>query len=162
MSNSVILRPAAAEDAPAIAALLHTYAVQGVLLDRSEEDILFYLKNFTVAVDSAGELLGCMAVRDFGNDLLEVRSLAVQPELKRSGIGRKLVCGGIEHLKNGRESFRLFALTLQPGFFERLGFRIVEKELFPEKIWHDCSNCPKQHCCDEIAVIFEHNSAGTR
>ena len=155
MSASVVLRPGELSDVPGIHQLLHKYALQGVLLDRSEEDITFYLKNFTVAVDENGCLLGCMAVRDFGNDLLEVRSLAIMPELRGGGIGRKLVEKAIQRLDDERGTYRLFALTLQPGFFERLNFRIVEKELFPEKIWADCSRCPKQHCCDEIAVIYD-------
>lgn len=154
MSQNVILRAAEPADAVLINKLLHSYAVQGVLLDRSVEDILFYLKNFTVAVDEAGSLLGCMAVRDFGNDLLEVRSLAIQPDLRKSGIGRKLVEKAIARLDAECGTYRLFALTLQPGFFERLNFKLVEKELFPEKIWADCSHCPKQHCCDEYAVIY--------
>ena len=159
MCDQITLRAAQAGDAAGIAALLHKYALQGVLLDRSEDDILFYLKNFTVAVDKNNALLGCVAVRDFGNDLLEVRSLAVQPDARSGGIGRKLVEAAIEHLKAERKNFRLFALTLQEGFFVRLGFRIVEKELFPEKIWHDCANCPKRQCCDEIAVIYDEYGA---
>ena len=159
MSDQVILRAAQAEDARGISQLLHGYAREGVLLDRSEEDILFYLKNFTVAVNEAGELLGCAAVRDFGNDLLEVRSLAIRPELRKSGIGRQLVAKAISRLDAERSSYRLFALTLQPGFFERLGFTVVQKELFPEKIWADCVHCPKRECCDEIAVIYHGSDA---
>ena len=154
MSDQVILRAAQAEDARGISQLLHGYAIEGVLLDRSEEDILFYLKNFTVAVNEAGGLLGCVAVRDFGNDLLEVRSLAIRPDLRRGGIGRKLIENAIKKLDAERKNYRLFALTLQPEFFKRLNFDLVEKELFPEKIWADCSHCPKQHCCDEFAVIY--------
>ena len=154
MSEQVILRPAELPDVHNIHLLLHDYATEGVLLDRSEEDIAFYLKNFTVAVDENSNLLGCMAVRDFGSDLLEVRSLAIRRELRKSGIGRKLIAKAIERLDAQRTAYRLFALTLQPGFFERLGFEIVEKELFPEKIWADCSHCPKRDRCDEIAVIY--------
>ena len=154
MNNDIILRPAEMPDVRNIHLLLHDYAIQGVLLDRSEEDIAFYLKNFTVAVDSSNTLLGCMAVRDFGGELLEVRSLAIRSDLRKSGIGRKLVAKAIARLDEELGNYRLFALTLQPGFFERLGFEIVQKELFPEKIWADCSRCPKQHCCDEFAVIY--------
>ena len=154
MSDEIFLRPAELQDVRNIHDLLHGYAVQGVLLDRSEEDITFYLKNFTVAVDASGSLLGCMAVRDFGGELLEVRSLAIQPDLRKSGIGRKLIAKAIARLDEERGSYRLFALTLQPGFFERLNFEIVEKELFPEKIWADCVHCPKRERCDEIAVIY--------
>ena len=157
MSEQVILRPAELPDVHNIHLLLHDYATEGVLLDRSEEDITFYLKNFTVAVDENSDLLGCMAVRDFGSDLLEVRSLAIRRELRKSGIGRKLIAKAIERLDAQRTDYRLFALTLQPGFFERLGFEIVEKELFPEKIWADCSHCPKRDRCDEIAVIYYGN-----
>ena len=154
MSGNIILRPAELQDVRNIHLLLHDYALQGVLLDRSEEDITLYLKNFTVAVDETGALLGCMAVRDFGNDLLEVRSLAIQPDMRKGGIGRKLVAKAIARLDEERDNYRLFALTLQPGFFERLNFEIVEKELFPEKIWADCVHCPKRERCDEIAVIY--------
>ena len=154
MSGNIILRPAELQDVRNIHLLLHDYALQGVLLDRSEEDITLYLKNFTVAVDETGALLGCMAVRDFGNDLLEVRSLAIQPDMRKGGIGRKLVAKAIARLDEERDNYRLFALTLQPGFFERLNFEIVEKELFPEKIWADCVHCPKRERCDETAVIY--------
>ena len=154
MDSKMILRPAEMQDVHNIHLLLHDYATQGVLLDRSEEDIAFYLNNFTVAVDENNSLLGCMAVRDFGSDLLEVRSLAIQPDLRKSGLGRKLIANAIARLDEERGSYRLFALTLQPGFFERLNFEIVEKELFPEKIWADCVHCPKRERCDEIAVIY--------
>ena len=155
MNNDIILRPAEMPDVRNIHLLLHDYAIQGVLLDRSEEDIAFYLKNFTVAVDSSNTLLGCMAVRDFGGELLEVRSLAIRSDLRKSGIGRKLVAKAIARLDEELGNYRLFALTLQPGFFERLGFEVVEKELFPEKIWSDCSKCAKLHSCDEVALLFE-------
>ena len=50
---------------------------------------------------------------------------------------------------------RLFALTYRDNFFCNLGFRVVEKTLFPEKIWSDCERCPKKDHCDEIAVLME-------
>ncbi|MBA7615719.1 hypothetical protein ES703_23004 [subsurface metagenome] len=48
---------------------------------------------------------------------------------------------------------RVFALTLEPDYFEKLGFKVVEKETLPMKVWSDCAKCPKQQNCDEIAVI---------
>src|SRR2546422_7593728 len=32
----------------------------------------------------------------------------------------------------------------KPLFFLRLGFRVVEKEQFPLKVWADCARCPRQ------------------
>ena len=48
---------------------------------------------------------------------------------------------------------RLFALTLEPKFFEKRGFDVVAKEQLPMKVWTDCARCPKQQECDEIAVV---------
>ena len=45
------------------------------------------------------------------------------------------------------------ALTYEAAFFESVGFSIVPKPVFPEKVWRDCVSCHKQYCCDEIAVI---------
>ncbi|MNJ66666.1 acetyltransferase [compost metagenome] len=44
------------------------------------------------------------------------------------------------------------ALTYEVSFFLKNNFTIVEKEIFPEKVWTDCVHCSKQHACDEIAV----------
>jgi amino-acid N-acetyltransferase len=48
---------------------------------------------------------------------------------------------------------RVFALTLEPGFFQKLGFTVVTKEALPMKVWSDCARCPKQQECDEIALV---------
>ncbi|MNC82040.1 acetyltransferase [compost metagenome] len=48
---------------------------------------------------------------------------------------------------------KVMALTYAVDFFLRNGFEVVQKEIFPEKVWTDCVNCKKQHACDEIAVL---------
>lgn len=152
-TDPVTVRRAVESDVPGIHKLLAVYAEKQIVLPRSEEDISFYLKNFTVALLD-GELVGCVAVRDFGNHLLEVRSLVVSPDHQKHGIGRKMVEECIRHLHRTRPEFRLFALTYQQKFFEKLGFHTVDRQLFPEKIWSDCAACPKRDCCDEIAVLY--------
>ena len=156
MKQLLTVRNATENDIPAIHRLLSIYAARQIVLARPPEDIRLYLGNFVVGTLD-GEVRGCVAVRDFGNDLLEVRSLVVDPEFQGNGIGRAMVEAIIAGLQASRSRFRLFALTYQEKFFGRLGFRVVEKELFPEKIWHDCAKCPKKEHCDEIAVLFEHS-----
>ena len=153
----VTVRPAAESDVHAIWELLEPYAQAGIVLRRSEEDILFYIKNFRIAL-SGDRVCGCVAVRDFGNNLLEVRSLVVSDEVQGRGVGRKLIEFVIGQLYSQRPAgdWNLFTLTGQQVFFERMGFKVVEKERFPEKIWSDCSKCRKQHCCDEVALLFDH------
>jgi amino-acid N-acetyltransferase len=34
-----------------------------------------------------------------------------------------------------------------------MGYSEIEKEYFPQKIWRDCTNCPKLMACDEIAMV---------
>jgi len=156
MNSSFLVRRASANDVPAIFDLLEPYARQGIVLRRSREDILDFIGNFRVALSGAS-VCGCVAVRDFGSDLLEVRSLVVAPAFHGQGVGRLLVRFVIDEMTERCPSptWHLFTLTGQPGFFERLGFKVVSKELFPEKIWSDCSKCPKQNCCDETALLFE-------
>ena len=131
--ESVSVRMAEPSDAPAIHALLEPYADEGIVLRRSVEDILAYIKNFRVAW-IGDRLCGCVAVRDFGNNLYEVRSLVVDRTLQGKGIGRVLVEFIIEQLyqKFPAGNWSLFTLTGQQVFFEHLGFKVVEKERFPE------------------------------
>ena len=156
--QGISVRMACPDDAVAIHALLELYVADGTVLQRSVEDILFYIKNFRVAY-CGDELCGCVAVRDFGNKLMEVRSLVISPAKQGQGIGRILIDFILDQLyslyPDGKWS--LFTLTKQPGFFQKMGFVIVSKEMFPQKIWSDCSKCKKQNCCDETALLFDHS-----
>ncbi len=152
---NITVRPAEKNDVKTICELLLIYSKQQIVLARDEADILFYLKNFTVC-EVDGVIKGCVALRSFGESLQEVRSLAVLPEYIGYGIGRALV----EYVINTKirplnRNVRVFALTYQEKFFNKIGFTTVNKELFPEKIWSDCEKCPKKEHCDEIAVMLE-------
>lgn len=151
--NKLTVRQAQEADVPAIHSLLERYADLGIVLRRSQQDILNALRNFFVA-EADGELCGCSALRDFGNNLLEVRSLVVAPERQGQGIGRALVNSIVRDVNSKRRQWRIFTLTGQPEFFSKLGFRTVARTLFPEKIWSDCRNCPKSNCCDEVALML--------
>ncbi len=48
---------------------------------------------------------------------------------------------------------KVFALTLEPGFFKKFGFKTIERKKLPMKVWMDCARCSKQENCDEIALI---------
>ena len=154
MNSQVSVRPAVPGDVPAIFSLLEPYADKKVVLRRSQEDILNYIANFVVA-ELDGNVCGCGAARNFGNELYEIRSLVVDPSVQKKGVGRAIVGFFIDRMKNsGRSDWKLFALTMTPAFFVSLGFKEVRKELFPEKIWADCLKCAKYNCCDETAVLL--------
>ena len=154
MKNLLTVREATEADVKKIHELLVIHSKKAIVLARSEEDIRFYLGNFLVA-EVGGTVRGCAAARDFGNGLLEVRSMVVEPEFQGKGIGRAMIEALIAGLRVKRKQFRLFALTYQVEFFKALGFQVVDRSLFPEKIWSDCAKCPKNDCCDETAMLIE-------
>lgn len=151
LSDEMLIRKAKEPDTDGIWDLLHKYSDQGLLLSLSKEDIQSRINTFAVG-DINGTVVGCASLKNFGNNLFEIRSLAVNPDYTGKKIGTKLV----EFLINESSvpsGSRLFALTYRVSFFKRLGFELVSKDLFPEKIWEDCEKCSKKNCCDENAVL---------
>lgn len=147
------IRNAKKSDAKKIHELLAIYAERKLLLPRTVQNIAKSIGRFSVAV-SDGKLVGCCAVRDYGNNLFEMRSLAVDKNFAGRGIGTLLIKYNLEKLRD-KSGLRIFALTYRPNLFIRLGFKRVSKNMFPEKIWNDCSVCAKKEYCDEDAVLLE-------
>jgi amino-acid N-acetyltransferase len=147
------LRPLAAADCQAVSDLLQEYAKDEILLWRTPEDILAHLECFRVAV-ADGTVGGCVALHDYGNGLIELRSLAVARHLWGRGCGRALVSDAVAAAAEGR-NIRVFALTLRVDFFENCGFTVGDKLFFPEKVWSDCQYCHKRDRCDETAVYID-------
>jgi amino-acid N-acetyltransferase len=139
-------------DAKAIYALINSYAERDRMLFRSMADIYENLQAFVI-VEAAGSVIGCCALEIIWSDLAEIKSLAVDESQREKGVGKMLVGAALERARE-LGLLRVFALTLEPNFFERLGFAVVEKEALPMKVWSDCAKCSKQQDCDEIAVII--------
>ncbi len=154
----VIVRKALLSDAKAIHALLIPWSAKEVLLPRSLTQIYTHIREFFVLCrESSGEaeqVLGCCALSIFWEDLAEIRSLVVHPEFCRLGYGRLLMNAVIAEARQFGLK-RLFALTYQVVFFERIGFSEVAKDTLPQKVWSDCLNCPRFPNCNEIAVAME-------
>jgi len=150
-SNGV--RKAIIRDIPKILSLINSYAAKGIMLPRTEFEMSENIRDFSVAYDQDGsQLLGCGALHFYTPTVAEVRSLAVLPEAKQHGIGRKIV-EFLEEEARENELDSIFAFTYVPQFFARLGFSEVERGELPLKAWKDCLRCPKFQNCDEIAVL---------
>jgi len=147
------LRHAQARDAEAICSLINYYAERGRMLHRSLESVYDSLREFQVAVDNGGQIVGCVAVDVFWSDLAEVKSLAVAPQRARQGIGGGLLGAAIEDARAVGMA-RLFTLTYEQRFFERYGFETIDRNSLPEKVWRECLACPKANACDEIAMML--------
>jgi amino-acid N-acetyltransferase len=145
------VRQAKIRDAKAINALINEYAEQDMMLFRSLADIYENLRSFHVAEED-GRAVGCCALQIIWQDLAEIKSLAVDQSKKGIGIGKALVEASLTHAKELGLP-RVFVLTLEPAFFEKLGFEKVDRDELPMKVWSDCARCPKQDHCDETALI---------
>jgi amino-acid N-acetyltransferase len=150
----VYIRPATIADMLQVEPLINGFAAQNLMLPKTREQLVRLFREFVVAADEHGRVVGCGGLRIFSPTLAEIISLAVAPETQGLGLGGRIVERLVEDAETlGIES--VFALTLRDGFFNRLGFRTVAKEMFPAKVWSDCRQCPKLHACDEIAVVKE-------
>ncbi|MCW3791369.1 N-acetyltransferase [Paenibacillus sp. SZ31] len=152
---SVICRKAVPEDVEPLYEMIKGYAERGIMLPRSREILHRQLEHFVVA-EVDGEVVGCGSLCRLGNDLVEVRSLGISEGHKGLGIGSKLLDRLVEEAEK-QQIPKVMALTYEVSFFLKNGFAVVEKEIFPEKVWTDCVHCSKQDCCDEIAVLKELN-----
>ena len=150
---SLTIRKAKLSDVAELHRLINHYAGESIMLPRTLTDLYENVWEFSVA-EEEGRLLGCGALKLYNQEVAEIRSLCVDERLKSKGIGREIA----DELLIEAEAFGLktvFALTVAPAFFEKLGFREVPRERFPTKVWRDCLSCPRYSNCHEKAVTME-------
>ncbi len=157
LDNPVItVRPADTEDVPLIFDNISTWAAQGKMLVRPMQNIFENMRDFYVAeiqTDDGPIFAGNGALHILWGDIAEVRGLAVRPDIVTKGIGKKLVeACELEARRIGIPT--LFAWTYSVGFFEKCGFKLIDKtkELHP-RVWSECLRCPFFVGCNENGVM---------
>lgn len=133
--------------------LMHN-ASNGLLLPRSLNQLYSHIRDFYVLEGESGDIQGCCALSITWEDIGEIRSLAVNEEFRGRGFGAKLVRTCLdEAVELGLK--RVFTLTYQVEFFDKLHFAEVSKDVLPQKVWADCIHCPKFPECDEHAMLLD-------
>jgi len=122
------VRSAKVSDAKGIYSLINSHAERDKMLFRSMADIYENLQPFTVA-ELDGNVVGCCALEVVWSDLAEIKSLAVDEANTGKGVGKALVTAAIEQAQQLGIS-KVFPLTLEPEFFEKMGFKIIKKTRF--------------------------------
>lgn len=131
--------------------LVNRLAAEGKMLPRSPASIVEKLRDFVVCrLD--GEFAGCGALAIIWTDIAEIRSIAVEPRFQKMGLGKLMADYLIQEARDLGLT-RVMAFTYVTGFFDKLGFHVVEHSSLPHKVFTDCLNCPKFHKCDEVAVV---------
>ncbi len=135
------IEPAAAEDFEAIRELLAQCRLPTADLERS--------RPWLVVARSGREIFAVGGVEMFASTGL-LRSIAVHPRLRGTGLGRALV----DHLEHkareaGISELVLLTETAKP-FFEKLGYRVIERASAPPAILVSeefRSICPQSASC---------------
>jgi amino-acid N-acetyltransferase len=146
------IRPARAGDVSGIYQQVRIFADQGLMIRRSLAELYESIREFFVAVDADNRIVGCVALHVFWKDLSEIRCLAVAEHVQGMGVGRALVDACWDSARE-LEVTSVFALTNATGFFERCGYRQIDKSELPQRIWSECVRCPSFPNCAEIALI---------
>lgn len=148
-----MIRRAKIHDVPQIVQLIKIWSDKGQMLPVAQSQVFSQLRSFIVK-EYDEQIVGVGALVIIWGDLAEVRSLALQPDAIGKGIGREIVTTLLQEAGE-LEIPRVFTLTYKPKFFEKLGFKPIDKKYLPHKVWKDCINCPKFPDCDENALIID-------
>lgn len=119
------MRRARTSDVPQVRDLVDTWTADRRLLGKATVTLYEDVQEFFVAEDE-GRLVGCGALHVLWADLAEVRTLAVHPSVRGSGVGHAL----LERLLAQARDLgvdRVFCLTFETAFFARHGFVAVDR-----------------------------------
>jgi amino-acid N-acetyltransferase len=151
-----MIREAKYQDAESIQNLIRIFSETGKVLFRSLDEIRENITDFQV-YEKNDQIIGVCSLKAGWDQLVELRSLGVDPRYSGQGLGTEMVQASIETALS-TDCDTLFVLTYAVPMFERLGFHIVDKATLPHKVWNDCNACLHQENCDETAMILSLDS----
>jgi amino-acid N-acetyltransferase len=123
---TVTVRPAQTRDVADIRRLVDLYAAKRILLDKATVTLYEDVQEFLVA-ETAGRVVGCGAVHVMWEDLAEVRTLAVDPDARGTGVGHLLLDRLLDRARDIGVR-KVFCLTFEVEFFSAHGFHAIEGE----------------------------------
>jgi amino-acid N-acetyltransferase len=147
----VIFKPTL-KDIDSIQNLLAPFIADGIILKRDNDEIATNIRSY-IAIKNENKIIAIGALHIYSMQLAEIRSLAVDINYQKQGLGKSII---IELEKEAKDLgiSQLLTLTYQKEFFEKNGFIEIPKEKVPEhKVWSDCIKCPHFPNCNEISLI---------
>jgi len=151
MKADIKVDRAKVSDANSMHRMISHFADKGEMLPRALSEIYEDIRDYFV-VREGGQVIACAALHVTWVDLAEIRSLAVDEKEQTQSIGSLLTQACLEEAKELGIP-RVFCLVRKPTFFERHGFKLIDKTELPQKVWAECYRCPKFPDCDEVALI---------
>ena len=118
--SEVTIRRATISDVAELSEFIKPFVAQGRLLQRTTMELEILVANCFLAVYQ-GRVVGCAALEIYSDKLAELRSLAVEPNVRRMGIGHRLVDACVESAKQ-HNILEVMAITSSEEFFKSCGF----------------------------------------
>ncbi len=122
--GDVIVRRARTSDVRAIRRFIDVYSDDRILLTKPTVTLYEDVQEFWVA-ERNGAVIGCGALHVMWEDLAEVRTLAVIPDQRGTGVGH-LLLGQLVVTARDLGVRKVFCLTFEVDFFARHGFRQID------------------------------------
>src|SRR5574344_405711 len=125
------------EDIPAVLTLMQPFVEKGILLPRTEQQLIEQYSDFIV-YELDGAIRACSALHAYNDNQMEIAAVAVDETCAHIGIGPKMISFLIEKAKK-MNAKSIFILTTQTAdWFEQLGFKPDDISSLPQKrkeIW---------------------------
>jgi amino-acid N-acetyltransferase len=121
---AIEVRAARTSDVKGIRKLIDLYAPQRRILSKETVTLYESVQEFVVAVEG-DEVVGCGALHVLWEDVAEVRTVAVNEDLRGKGVGHQI----LELLIKRAQVLgvkKLFCLTFETEFFGRHGFNQID------------------------------------
>jgi amino-acid N-acetyltransferase len=128
------IRRARTSDVRGIRQLIDTYSTGGRLLSKATVTLYEDVQEFWVAARPDGEVVGCGALHVMWEDLAEIRTVAVDPELRGHKIGQRIVTALLDAAREVGVA-RVFVLTFETAFFGRFGFVEIDGAPVPQTVY---------------------------
>ena len=142
-------------DIPAMQSLVVTEVQNGIILNRTEDEVATNIRSYVLAKEGQ-KLVGYTALHIHSKRLAEIRSLIVDEAYRGQKVGQRMVEFTLKEAKDLGVEEDVLVLTYLPGFFEKLNFKEIHKEVIPEhKIWADCIKCIHFPICNEVALVYK-------
>jgi amino-acid N-acetyltransferase len=126
--DDVVIRRARTADVREIQRFIDVYADDKILLSKPTVQLYEDVQEFWIAErtgPSGSTVVGCGALHVMWEDLAEVRTLAVTPDERGSGVVH-LLLGRLVEVAKELGVRRVFCLTFEVEFFTRHGFRQID------------------------------------
>ena len=142
-------------DIPAMQSLVVSEVKDGIILDRTEDEVATNIRSYVLAKDG-DRLVGYTALHVHSRRLAEIRSLIVDEAYRGQRVGQRMVQFTLDEAKDIGVEEDVLVLTYLPQFFLNLNFKEINKEVIPEhKIWADCIKCIHFPICNEVALVYK-------